>query len=98
MSARRLLWKVLPAYILVISFALAGFAWFGAAHISRYFYEETKKDLEAVAWMAASRIGINGPEWQTDEASLLTLNHWCRSFSTRTGLHLRVVLPEGKLV
>jgi two-component system, OmpR family, phosphate regulon sensor histidine kinase PhoR len=94
-SARRtrLLWKLVPSYLLLMLATVLALAWASAAALRHFEVQKTDTDLEVLARFIGARI-INeagtGPTAEIDEQ--------CKSYGRALRVRVTVMLPSGVVV
>ncbi|TYO98122.1 two-component system phosphate regulon sensor histidine kinase PhoR [Geothermobacter ehrlichii] len=93
MAARRLLWTLFPAFLLVILLSLAGGTWYASRVLRRFHLEQTAATLLArarlVDYQLAGRI---------DRIERLWIDHLCKELGRRSGSRVTVVLADGTVL
>ncbi|MDF1525713.1 MAG: ATP-binding protein [bacterium] len=97
MSRKRLIYRLLPTYLLVMALALAGVLWLGAREMTRFFYSQKSNDLQSMAY-AAARSAVATLETEDFLDTNPKLSSWCSDFAVRTSTRVTVVLSSGRVL
>ena len=95
MSRKRLIYRLLPIYLLVTALVLAGMSWLGAREMTRFFYDQKSRDLESMAYAAAGSAAAN-----LETEDFLDINPWARIWilwvSFKRYRHANQLDPTGR--
>jgi len=93
MAARRLLWTLFPAFLLLILLSLAGGSWYASRVLRRFHIEQTAATLLArarlVDYQLAGRLARIERPW---------IDHLCKELGRRSGSRITVVLADGTVL
>ncbi len=89
----RLLWQLLPSFLLVILLTLVLLTWLFSRSLSDFYLEQSAVGLEARARLAAVQI-----EGRFDPASMAELDRLSVRLGEETGTRFTFILPAGEVL
>ncbi len=93
MRRRSLIWKIAPAYLVVIGLSTVGVAWY-AGDAARSFYKEHIGDeLQAKAQLGATQIGP-----AVTDRPAAAIDQMADRFSQTSGVRVTVIAPDGVVI
>ena len=93
MNRKRLLWQVLPPFLVVILAALLIAAWLFSRSLEQFHGEQTRRELEARARVVSVQVaGLLAP---ADAAKIDAL---CKRLGNLSLSRLTVILPDGRVL
>ena len=92
MRRRRLIWKVAPAYLLVILLSTVAVAWYAGDVVRTVYFERVDHELENKTNLLS---GLVLPMLDGDRAALQPL---CEQWGKEGGFRVTVMLPDGVVV
>ena len=97
LSRKRLIYRLLPIYLLIMALALAGISLLGAREMTRFFYAQKSRDLKSLAYAAA---GSAAASLESEEFLDINpgLDKWCGDFARRTSTRVTVILSSGRVL
>jgi len=97
LSRKRLIYRLLPIYLLVTALALAGISWLGAREMTRFFYGQKSKDLRSMAHAAvlSATTALSAEDFLDINPRL---DSWCSRFAEGTTTRVTVILSSGRVL
>lgn len=92
MRRRHLIWKVAPAYLLVILLSTVAVAWYAGDVIRTVYYQRVDRELENKTNLLA---GIASPLLNGDRDLLQSL---CEQWGKEGGIRVTIMLPDGLVI
>lgn len=93
MLRKRLFWILFPGQLLITLAVLLAFLWVGTTSIRSYQLNETARDLEARAHLAADFVLAC-----LDGDDLAALESFCREAGRKSATRLTVIAPDGRVL
>jgi two-component system phosphate regulon sensor histidine kinase PhoR len=90
---KRLLWQLLPSYLLITIVSLVAVTWYAGFSWKKFYLDQTAHDLEAWA-----RLVENQLPGQVSEASGPRIDETCKHLGKITATRLTVILPSGMVL
>ncbi|HOX07085.1 MAG TPA: ATP-binding protein [Planctomycetota bacterium] len=95
MAARRLLWQIYPAYLLITALSLAAVGWYASREAREFYLAQTAADLEARARLVEGRLGALLPPDGGADAPALDAE--CKRLDRAAATRITVILPDGRV-
>ncbi len=93
MRGIRLIWQLIPSYLLVTVVSVAAITWFASVVMHRSYLRQTGADLEARAHLLAARF-LAEPTFE-DEGRMDEL---CKELGRRVEMRITLILPSGRVI
>lgn len=95
MIRKKLIWQLYPSFLLVTLITLIAVTWHCTSSFRRFYYDQTRDELERLAYVAAEQIA---PMIQT--AAPAQLDSLCKKLGQAGDGRIRVtiILPSGKVL
>lgn len=93
MARRRLIWKVLPAYLFVIVFSTAAVAWYAGGAVRQFYDVQTDRQLESKAALIRSQIAPLILAENNEQ-----IQQHCLTLGASASVRITVILPDGRVI
>jgi signal transduction histidine kinase len=92
LAARRLLWPIYPAYLLITVLSLLAVGWYASREAREFYLARTAEDLEARARLVEGEL-----HEQLAAGGGATLDAACKRLGRAAATRITVVLPDGRV-
>lgn len=90
---KKLIWQLLPPYLLIIMLSLAGLVLYGFVTLDHFLLERTRQDLGIRLKLLEEPIG-----GFVEQSAFRELDAYCKKFGRAVATRITVILPSGKVV
>jgi two-component system phosphate regulon sensor histidine kinase PhoR len=98
MARKRLLWHLLPWYLLAAAVCLAGLISYSSRAFTNFYVGQRERDLSALARVTAFEIEDRLRADAAAEPTLASLENLCRDLARGAGARLTVIEPAGRVL
>jgi len=94
LSRKRLAWKLLPPYLVVVAVVLSGIAFFAGRDMTAFYHREKVRDLTSLARVIAADLvsNLEDPLFSREKGAI---SSWCSEMGIRSRTRVTVVGKDG---